>query len=117
MLNEGDVSIIEVEPTSRRMSYQGVVVSASDTPLVDNHGVQLVRVSSLNRAVRCWNQGCWMLHVRSELLVTVSLLIRQICIEIAFVNAEFEWNVDIVCKLLPRKCVKSLQMDCKDARH
>jgi len=111
LLDEGDVGIIEVEPAAGGVSDQGVVVTAADRALVDDHGVELVGVTPLDGACRAVKQRRWVHHMGSRLLVAMCFLLSQIGVEIALVERELEGNRNVVRKLLLSNGVKTLQVD------
>ena len=78
LLDEGDVGIVEVEPAAGGVSDEGVVVTAADRALVDDHGVELVRVAPLDGTGGPVKQWRWVHHVRSRLLVAMRFLLSQI---------------------------------------
>ena len=86
LLDEGDVGVIEVEPAAGGVPDQSVVVTTADRALVDDHGVELVRVAPLDGTGGAVKQRWWVHHVGGRLLVAMRFLLSQIGVQIALVE-------------------------------
>ena len=107
MLDQSNLLVVKLDPlASVSMADEAVVVAApGGVAVVDNHGVQLVRVPSLDGLVvepARQQRVHRLVRVRSPkhlLLIPVDFLVGQLSVQVVLVEREGEWELHVVGQL------------------